>query len=435
MTSGVKSLIGSAIGIFIFFIPIPIQNKLQIPLVWLIDLIKGSLGNNLNYLVLAILLLLCASWVCSRLLPNSKFTTLHHKDGKVTGGLFFLALLLMMLLVFKLAPVWLANPEVGGLVMKLAGKVLLTVVIAGICVLFLTEFGFLEFLGTLLEPFMRPVYRTPGVSAVDAITSFVAAPAIGIFLTNKLYQQKVYTQREAIAIMTGFSICSLGFFAVLVSIGDLLDYLPQMIITAFLVNFILAIIMVRIPPIALKPDVYVDGSPREEKKITYTTPVFRRALDAAFARAAQNSLANWQKGIQDALVFAIKIVAYVVSIATIALLIATYTPVFDWLGKLVYPYINLMPLPDADKIAPTVLVTISELALPAILIAKANAAPAAVFFVCVLSTVQIIFFTESANAMLESDVPLTVWDLIIIFLVRTVIAIPLVAVATHFVFS
>jgi nucleoside recognition membrane protein YjiH len=36
--------------------------------------------------------------------------------------------------------------------------------------------------------------------------------------------------------------------------------------------------------------------------------------------------------------------------------------------------------------------------------------------------------------MLEADIPLSLMDLIIIFFVRTIVAIPLVAVATHIIF-
>lgn len=45
----------------------------------------------------------------------------------------------------------------------------------------------------------------------------------------------------------------------------------------------------------------------------------------------------------------------------------------------------------------------------------------------VLSTSQIIFFTESANAMLESDIPVGFGDLVKIFFIRTIILIPMVA--------
>lgn len=127
-------------------------------------------------------------------------------------------------------------------------------------------------------------------------------------------------------------------------------------------------------------------------------------------------------------------VAYVISISVISLIIATYTLIFTWLGTPVAPILKIFQIPNAVEIAPAVLVTKAELAMPVIIISGQNVAPMAVFFICVLSAVQIIFFTESANAMLESDIPLGFWDLILIFFVRTIIAIPLVALAAQLIF-
>ena len=55
---------------------------------------------------------------------------------------------------------------------------------------FITEFGLLEYIGVLIEPLMRPVFKVPGYAAIDAVTSFVANPTLGIFFTNKLYKEK-----------------------------------------------------------------------------------------------------------------------------------------------------------------------------------------------------------------------------------------------------
>lgn len=62
---------------------------------------------------------------------------------------------------------------------------------------FITEFGLLEYIGVLIEPLMRPVFKVPGYAAIDAVTSFVANPTLGIFFTNKLYKEKkIYNARS-----------------------------------------------------------------------------------------------------------------------------------------------------------------------------------------------------------------------------------------------
>ncbi|CAO1669060.1 YjiH family protein [Salinicola sp. NYA28a] len=421
----IKALIGSLIGLAIFFIPFSTAEEgTKIPLVMMIDYVKDVLAGSLDYLTLGVIVLLCFTWLASRFTSNEAIRNYHRKDGVMTGITFLLAAFFAFLLVFQIGPDWLLHKDVGGLALYLGGSVFLTVTIAGFFVLFLTEFGFLEFVGTLMEPLMRPLYRLPGRSAVDAVASFVAAPAVGIFITNKLYKGGQYTQRESASIATNFSICSLGFFALLASIGGILEYLPHMIIVSFLINFTLAALMVRIPPLSRKLDVYYQGNTQtaEDIKGNNEGHILARACSAAAAHAAQTRPEVFYKGFWEAITFAQKIVAFILAIATLALLLATYTPVFDYLGVIFEPLLHLMQLPDAAQIAPTVLVSIAEIALPAIIISGADVSPMAIFFVCTLSTIQIIFFTESANAMLESSIPLTVIDLLIIFVTIQVAA-------------
>ncbi|HBS82417.1 MAG: YjiH family protein [Vreelandella alkaliphila] len=434
-----KAAIGSLIGILFFFLPIPLDDGTsKIPLVMIINAIKDGMGGAVKYMTLALALILAATWILSLIMPNSRMARYHKKDGIMNGILFMLSAFFAILLVFGIGPDWLLHDDVGGLSLYLGGSVFITVLVAGFFVLFLTEFGFLDFVGTLMEPLMRPLYRLPGRSAVDAIASFVAAPAVGIFLTNKLYTSGYYNQREAAGIATNFSICSLGFFALLATIGGITEYLPHMILVSFIINFSLAAVMMRIPPISRKKDEYYDKQAEdliEEDDNGVKTSLLAKATSRASLRAAEANKEDLLKGFWAAATFAQKILAYVLSIATVALLIATYTPIFDYLGYLVEPIIQLTQLPDAAAIAPTILISIAEIALPAIIIAGVdNIDPMSVFFVCTLSTVQIIFFTESANAMLESNIPLTVLELVVIFLIRTALAIPLVAIATHLIF-
>lgn len=263
-SAGLISLAGSLIGLGIFFLPLPDgDGQMTIPLVIMINLLKQTLGGALNFITLGLIVLLCVTWLMSRISGHEGLRRYHRQDGTMTGITFLLAAVFAALLAFGVGPQWLLHEDVGGLALYLGGSVFLTVTIAGFFVIFLTEFGFLEFVGTLMEPLMRPLYRLPGKSAVDAVASFVAAPAVGIFITNKLYMEGHYTERESAAIATNFSICSLGFFALLASIGGIMAYLPHMILVSFVINFTVAALMVRIPPLSRKRDVYFAGNPAD----------------------------------------------------------------------------------------------------------------------------------------------------------------------------
>ena len=114
---------------------------------------------------------------------------------------------------------------------------------------------------------------------------------------------------------------------------------------------------------------------------------------------------------------------------------ANYTPVITWLGIPIRPVLELLRIPDAQTIAPSAIAAFVAMSLPATLISGTGVSVMAGFYIVVLSTCQVIFFTESANAMLDSAIPVNFADLVVIFLERTVLLIPLVAIVTHIVFG
>ena len=75
------------------------------------------------------------------------------------------------------------------------------------------EYGVLDFVGTLMRPVMRPLFRLPGRAALDSVTSWVGSYSVGLYLTRRLFEGGFYTRREAYTIVTGFSTVSIGFVA------------------------------------------------------------------------------------------------------------------------------------------------------------------------------------------------------------------------------
>jgi nucleoside recognition membrane protein YjiH len=425
----------SVLGVVLFVIPV---YDGQVPIVFIVNSLKSLLGIALNYIVLVSCSLLLITYILAKVFKVKSLEKYHEKDSPIIGLLFLLAVIFDILVLANRGPVAIIHPDIGGLAVSLAGSVLLTVTIAGWFVVFIMKSGVIEFVGTLLEPIMRPAFKVPGGAAVDGIASFVSAPAVGVYLTSELYKKGYYTRREGLAIMTNFSVCSLGFFGVLVSIGNCIELYPLIVLTSFIITFIMAAIIVRIPPISTRPNVYYDGHEQSAEDLikdeTDKENVLVRAYKAGLKASKQLRSKDIVTGLWDALKFAQKIVAYVISIAIIGLILAEYTPLFTWLGRPMIPLLQLVGMPNAIEIAPSTLVGISEIALPIMLISGKEIAIQSVFFIIVLSTVQVIFFTESAQAMLESEIPVTILDLIIIFLERTIIAIPLVAIAAHLLF-
>lgn len=61
----------------------------------------------------------------------------------------------------------------------------------------LVQLGLVHFLGVLLEPVMRPLFRLPGVSAFVVVMGYTSGFPIGAILTRKLYAEKLLDENEA----------------------------------------------------------------------------------------------------------------------------------------------------------------------------------------------------------------------------------------------
>lgn len=119
------------------------------------------------------------------------------------------------------------------------------------------------------------------------------------------------------------------------------------------------------------------------------------------------------------------LIPIVIAWGTIALVIATYTPVFNWISYPMGLYMKLFGVKEAFAAATATLGRVyryvySGTASGGISSVKTK------FIVGVLSLVQIIYLTEVGTIIIKSEIPLNLWKLFLIFTERTLIAIPLI---------
>ena len=228
----------------------------------------------------------------------------------------------------------------------------------------------------------------------------------------------------------------MGFFAVLVESAGILDHYGDVVLWSFLLSFAIAAIMIRIPPLRGLPDLMYDGSPRpEEKKAKYSAELFKNAMIKAVETGnSVDVAATFKKTLMDVFIFAQKISAYIMCIYVLVMVVVKNTNIADYLGIPFVPILNLLGIPNAAEIAASFILGLAEVALPSAFISGLGVAPAAAFFVVTVTALQIIMFSNSAVSIMESDIPLNVGKLVIIFFLRTLIAMPLVAIVTHFIF-
>src|SRR5699024_3399992 len=129
---------------------------------------------------------------------------------------------------------------------------------------------------------MRPVFKLPGRSSIDALASWIGDGTIGVLLTSKQYEDGYYTKREAAIIGTTFSVVSITFTLVVISEVDLGHMFVPFYLTVLIAGAVAALIMPRIPPLSRYPDTYINEN---AEKIDESIPKERHMGEYAYEQA------------------------------------------------------------------------------------------------------------------------------------------------------
>lgn len=437
-----KFLIPSIIGIGLFMVPVKAEDGITIPVALLASKISSILGNSIPTItVYLISLSVIGSLLAVIFKPNFIMDSPFLKNLFYVNKFWLIARLLGMVIAIltltELGPDWVSSENTGGLLLYDLVPILFSVFfLAGLFLPLLLNFGLLEFFGALLMKVMRPVFTLPGRSSLDCIASWVGDGTIGVILTTKQYEEGFYTKREAAVIATTFSVVSITFSIAILSYLDLGKYFVPYYLTILFIGLVCALIMPRIPPLSRKPDTgYENAELKAEVGIPEGTTPVKWGLKQALAKSRTSTgvVGTAKEGFQNVLDMWLGVLPIVMTIGTVALIIAEYTPFFAILGKPFEPILALMQIPEADAAAQTMVVGFADMFLPAV-IGSGIESELTRFVIACISVTQLIYMSELGGLLLGSKLPLNLKDLIIIFLLRTIITLPIAAIVGHILF-
>lgn len=427
-----KFILGSAFGVLMFLVPIPQGESFTTLLDFLKSWIKGLFGGSLNYIIMVLLIVSAVmslydyfakpDWIRKNHYLTRAFTTTPlYLISKVIGAV------MVVMIVFQVGPEVVISADTGITMIDLCGTLFSIVLAFSFILPFLTDCGIMEFLGVILKPVVRPLFRVPGRASVDLIASWFGASNAAVILTREQYMKGFYTKREAGYIMTNFSLVSIPFCLLIADSLGIANLFPPFYLCICVVGVILAIILVRIPPISLIPNTYREKTGKQiDEEIPDETKPLAHALEMSCARAESfNAKAVGTSGLEVVVGMLFDLIPIVVAWGTIALIIATYTPLFQWISYPFGMYLDLLGVPEAFAAAPATLVGFTDMFIPALLITGLTSVKTK-FIIGVLSLVQIIYMTEVGTIIIKSEIPLNFWKLLILFLERTIIALPLI---------
>lgn len=436
-----KFLIPSLIGIFLFMIPIKnAQGEITIVVAILSGYLTNALGASLPYLITGIICISTIGSIIAKtmkpkfIIENEFLNSLLNINNiwfmiRILGALFCVSSL------FGIGPEFIWSESTGVFVLNDLLTILFSIFFfAGLLLPLLLNFGLLEFCGILLTKVMRPIFTLPGRSSIDCITSWLGDGTLGVMLTSKQYEDGFYSEREAAIISTTFSAVSITFSLIVISQVGLSHLFVPFYLTVTIAGIVAAIIIPRIPPLSKIPDNYYNNQNQEVIPEGHSS--FSWAFENALERAEKNSDVQrfCRDGLKNVLDMWFGVLPVVMGMATLALIIAEYTPVFQFLGTPFIPVLKLLQVPEAVAASQTLVVGFADMLLPSVLASATITSEMTKFIIACTSVTQLIYMSEVGGVLLGSKIPVSLKNLLIIFIERTLVTLPVIVLLANIIF-
>lgn len=447
-----KFIVISLIGIFLFMWPIRLYqgygeySNPNIPLGHIITWLEHHFARipgeyALNYLLTFVIIGVSVFFTLVAYLFKPAFIM----DKPVLKNVFathpvyiisrVLALIIVTMLFLDWGPDFIIDDFTGHIMLGITAHLVALFIILGPAMPLLTDFGLMEFIGVLIKKAVRFLFTLPGRSSIDLIASWFGSSAVGIMITSDQQDKGFYTGREAAVIATNFSFVSLPFTFVVASQIDMSAHFWIFYLVMCLTCIILALILPRIWPLRGIADEYTAAIGKQiEEDVPSEANLFSHAVVLASNRAGLTTFKDVvNAGAKNYLSIFMDLIPIILAWGTLAIAVAEFTPVFDYISFPMGWYLNILGVEGAFDYAAATLVGFVDMFIPAFLIGSANLRTR--FILGVLSIVQIIYLAETGALILKSKIPLNFGKLFAIFILRTLIGLPLIVLLTNILFS
>lgn len=416
----------SVLGILAFLAPITIGQESTILMGHIKNFVIGQYVDWVKALIAAfsVVTIIGTSFGLMKRKFDDKILNELFITDKLSSVLRILGSIMFIMVNFKLGPQFVLSDTTGGLMaFDLLPPLMITFFVGVILMPMLTSFGLVEFVGTMIAPVMKKVFKVPGYAAIDALASFLGDGTIGIVVTDLQYQKGYYTQRQAVIIATSFSIVGISFAAV---VADLLHFSSifwifymTIVVSTIFAGYVIA----RLPMKKFKDEYYDQPVIEEEENRS-----IKHALKIASETAAKASEFEMMKdSLIKVLTIYVTFIPVIMCVGTIGLILAEYTSFFAIISTPLLPVLNMLGFSQevSAQMAPAMIVGFSDMYLPALFI-ESSKSELARFIIGTLSFSQLIFLSETGMILVNSKIGFSFIDTIKFFLLRTILTFPII---------
>lgn len=419
-----KSLIFSLFGIFVYFVPFTIMGNKTILLDHLVTAIVAAMPELVSIITLCMIIL-------GGLLPFYEKNWNKDTTSVIMSGLKVLGATLSIMTFFNFGPQWLMREDMLPLLFNtIAIPLTIIIPLGSLFLTFITSYGLLGFLGVLLKPVMRPIWKLPGSAAVNAVASFIGSFSVGIFMTNKLFKEGRYNRQEAAIIVTGFSTVSATFMIIIAKNLNLMSVWGTFFWTTVIVTFLVSAITVRLKPLKSIKGEYANTERKVESETTER--LLNSAINEALKEIENNKfiLKDISNNLKDGIFMSLRFLPFTLGIGGISFYLIKMTFFFDILAYIFYPIIFILKIPEPWMVAKAIVTVGGQVLMPSLIMAGLEAPIATRFITGVVSISSILFFSGTIPCIISTDIDISIKDILLILIERIVITLVIITPLT-----
>ncbi len=311
------------------------------------------------------------------------------------------------------------------IVLNLAPKLIILTFIMSLAAPMLLDFGLVQFVAVYASPVMRPLFKVPGRSAVDCIASWLGSSSTAVVITAKMHLSGYYNDREASIMVTSFSLTGIYNIYAIASLLDFRYAFPQIVFSVYLTMFLLAIIFPRIWPLNSIPETYcgsAEGFDVPSKEARHGHTIFDWALQMGINKARHMSIKQYfheTLSIGVPLIFGT--IPLMITFGTFLLAVADMTPVIYIISYPVSWLLEMSGVAEAGVIGGAVVFAYIDQYLAAAY-AQSLFTESARFLCICLTAIGLINLTEVGIHVWHSTIPIKIWQMSVIYLMRIVLS-------------
>lgn len=410
-----KFIVCSLLGIFLFFVQIPINGTKTLP----IDFITSFFTTALSAYYTEVLLVCTVLYIVS-LVRN-------WKKKKSVADIIIIALsilggIMVVMMEFKIGPAFLFEADIIPAAITNMGKAFVMVYIVTFFLPFLLNYGLVDFFGVIFRPVMRLLFKLPGRTAVVAIGAFLGNFTVGHIQSNELYVTGKVTKREANIIDTCFCTTSIALLLLFANAtGQMANWGMVFFVTVAAVYVVTAIIA-HIPPLSRISDDYYEGTepdPEVNVKSNILSEAYQTGVKAA-SKAPNPLKAVWLSG-KNSLIMVAAIHVSAVATWVLPALVNKYTPIFKWLGNIFLPILKVMGMPNATELSQAIGLSFVNPISATVGLGAMTLEPAAMFFAACFAAPIVIFFGAFLSSMYSTKVPVKFSHVVLVWFERAIL--------------